>query len=184
MVILLLIGIGALVIVGRRRRTRLKERFGSEYDRTLKQSGSRGKAEANLLKREKQHDKLNLRPLSPSARRRYADDWTSLQSRFIDRPQATVADADELLLHLMADRGYPTGKFEAQADVISVDHPELVENYRVAHAVHARTAEGKATTEDLRRAVVSYRLLFDELLREESDDAPHKELVGAAFGVH
>ncbi|MGA9751741.1 MAG: hypothetical protein WBS54_08125 [Acidobacteriota bacterium] len=183
-VVLLLIGIGVLVIVGRRRRAHLKERFGSEYDRTLNHSASRGKAEADLLKREKQHDKLDLRPLSPSARQRYADDWSSLQSRFIDRPQATVADADELLLQLMADRGYPAGKFEAQADVISVDHPELVENYRVAHAVQARTAAGKASTEDLRRAVVSYRALFEELLREGNADAPHEQLVGAASGVH
>ena len=129
-------------------------------------SPNRRAAERDLREREEKHDELELRPLSEASRQRYTQQWEEMQKGFVDRPQVAVAEADELLVHLMADRGYPADRFEAQADAISVDHPDLVENYRVAHSVQERTAGGQASTEDLRRAVVSYRSLFDELLRD------------------
>jgi hypothetical protein len=161
-----IVAIAAMLIVDRRRQQHLRERFGPEYDRAVERADSRRQANRELADREKRHDALQLRPLTPGKRDRYAQEWTALQSRFVDRPQAVVAEADELLAQLMADRGYPADRFETQADAISVDHPDLVENYRVAHSVQERTAGGEASTEDLRRAVVSYRNLFDELLRD------------------
>jgi len=161
-----IVAIAAMLVVDRRRQQHLRQRFGPEYERAVERADSRRRAQQELADREKRHDALELRPLPPGARDRYAQEWTALQLRFVDRPQVAVAEADELLVHLMADRGYPADRFQAQVDAISVDHPDLVENYRMAHSVQERTAGGETSTEDLRRAVVSYRSLFDELLRD------------------
>jgi hypothetical protein len=40
----------------------------------------------------------------------------------------------------------------------------VVENYRTAHHIAQRVETGDAGTEDLRRAMIHYRALFDELL--------------------
>jgi 2-hydroxychromene-2-carboxylate isomerase len=72
----------------------------------------------------------------------------------------------------MAKRGYPMGDFERRAADISVDHPAVVSNYRAARAIALRDERGEATTEELRKAVVHYRALFQELL-EVRDPQPH-----------
>jgi hypothetical protein len=54
--------------------------------------------------------------------------------------------------------------FDQRAADISVDHPVVVENYRAAHDIALRHNRGQATTEDLRKAMVHYRSLFEELL--------------------
>ncbi len=72
--------------------------------------------------------------------------------------------ADQLVRELMLKRGYPMGDFERRAADISVDHPEVVENYRAAQTIAARDERGQADTEELRQAVVHYRVLFDEML--------------------
>ena len=48
-----------------------------------------------------------------------------------------------------------------------VDHPRVVENYRVARALSTRRDRGEAATEELRQAVVNYRKLFEDLLATE-----------------
>ena len=64
----------------------------------------------------------------------------------------------------MLKRGYPMGDFERRAADISVDHPAVVHNYRAAQAITVRAERGQASIEELRQAVVYYRVLFDELL--------------------
>ena len=64
----------------------------------------------------------------------------------------------------MQKRGYPMGDFEHRAADISVDHPGVVSNYRAAQEIRARNLRGEVDTEELRKAVVHYRALFDELL--------------------
>jgi hypothetical protein len=64
----------------------------------------------------------------------------------------------------MEKQGYPIGDFERRAGDISVDHPDVVANYRSAQAITVRDQRGAADTEELRTAVVHYRALFDELL--------------------
>jgi hypothetical protein len=77
-----------------------------------------------------------------------------------------VTDADRLLGDVMSTRGYPVGDFEQRAADISVDHPLVLENYRAAHESALRQTQGKASTEDLRQAMIHYRTLFEELVRE------------------
>ncbi len=165
---ILLIAIVAAVVawlmIQRQRSLRLKRRFGPEYDLTVSEFHSQGKAEAELLEREKRVAKLEIVPLTPADAFRFSNAWNTLQGRFIDSPKGVVAEADNLVRELMAKRGYPMGDFERMAADISVDHPTVVSTYRAAQAIAARDARGEADTEELRKAVLYYRALFDELL--------------------
>lgn len=168
--------IAAIWIGGAARRRRgLEERFGPEYERAVSRSGRR-EAEAELAEREEKRERLQIVPLDPDARERYRASWQTLQGRFVDQPSQAVGDADRLVTEVMRERGYPINDFEQRAADVSVDHPEVVENYRAAHGIYAADRDGEASTEDLRQAVVHYRALFVELLEtdqqseEVSDD--------------
>jgi hypothetical protein len=165
LILLLLVG-GAIawIVVQRQRTNRLQRRFGTEYGRTIKESGSRAKAEKELAKREDRVSGLRIVALSPAEAARFSNAWNVLQGRFVDNPKGVVAEADRLVRDLMVKRGYPMGDFELRAADISVDHPAVVSNYRAAQAIAVRDARGEADTEELRKAVVHYRTLFDELL--------------------
>ena len=88
-----------------------------------------------------------------------------MQSHFVDRPQVAVADADSMITQVMRDLGYPVDDFESNAWLISVEHANVVAKYREGHDIYTKTVEGTATTEDLRQAVLAYRTLFEELMR-------------------
>ncbi|MDX2297361.1 MULTISPECIES: hypothetical protein [Streptomyces] len=156
------------IVLDRRRRRRLRERFGSEYDRTVEEAGGRRAAEHELERREKRHDSLDVRPLDPGLADRYAREWSGVQEQFVDRPEAAVHDADRLVTALMRERGYPTDDFEQRARDLSVEHGRTLEHYRAAHEVDRLSSEHRATTEQLRGAMIHYRVLFDELLSDGS----------------
>jgi hypothetical protein len=148
----------------RRQSVRLQQRFGPEYQRIVSERGDRTKAETELMAREKRVERLNIIPLTTEDAARFSQAWGDLQSRFVDQPKGAVIDADRLVRELMVKRGYPMGDFERRAADISVHHPTVVETYRSAQAIAGRAQRGDASTEDLRKAVVYYRTLFDELL--------------------
>jgi hypothetical protein len=153
----------------RAKRTRaLQGTFGREYDRTVDEAGDRRAAERELLERQKQHDKLDIRPLPPESRDQYVRRWRSTQTRFVDDPKGAVAEADRLVQDVMQERGYPTKDFDRRVADISVDHPDLVEKYRTADGIARASERGEASTEDMRHSVRHYRALFAELL--ETDD--------------
>jgi FtsZ-interacting cell division protein ZipA len=163
-----LVALAVAALAARRRSDRLRDQFGSEYDRTVQRSDSKKDAELDLRERTQQREQLDVRPLSRAACERYAHEWELTQQRFVDHPAQAVAEADSLLTLVMRERGYPVDEdFDARADVISVDHPAVVEDYRHARAMRDRSADGAATTEDLREALVRYRSLFDELLVDD-----------------
>jgi hypothetical protein len=164
--VVVIVACASWIAVRRRRRRMLHERFGPEYDRSLESARSRREAESELAGRAKQRDELEIRPLSEGARDRYAAQWSELQGRFVDVPQVAVVEAEELTKQVMRDRGYPVDDFESQSDLVSVDHPDVVQNYRNGHDIYMKTTTGEATTEDLRRAVVAYRALFEELMTD------------------
>jgi hypothetical protein len=153
---------------------RLQQRFGPEYDRTVGELGGRTKAELELKAREKRVEHLTITPLAPAEAARFSHAWNALQGRFVDNPKEVVIQADQLVRELMLQRGYPMGDFERRAADISVDHPAVVENYRAAQAIAARDERGEADTEELRKAVVHYRVLFDEMLEvgETAQEVP------------
>jgi len=147
----------------------LQDSFGREYDRTVDQAGGRRAAERELRDRRKQHEQLDIRPLSPESRDRYIRRWQSTQSRFVDDPRGAVAEADRLVQEVMQERGYPTKDFERRVADISVDHPNLVEKYRTADGIARASEQGQASTEDMRQSVRHYRALFSELLDDDSE---------------
>jgi hypothetical protein len=177
--VILLAAIVALFVSLRQRKSqRLQRRFGPEYGRAVDDMGNRTKAESELEAREKRVGQLTITPLSANDAARFTQAWNAMQGRFVDNPKGVVIEADRLVRELMMKRGYPMGDFEHRAADISVDHPAVVENYRVAQAIAVRDERGEADTEELRKAVVHYRTLFDELLQieagsEEAPAAPH-----------
>jgi FtsZ-interacting cell division protein ZipA len=148
----------------RRRSERLAERFGPEYDATVASSEDRATAERDLEAREKRVRRLEIVELSPTQRTDYAEEWRAVQARFVDDPADAITLADRRVQEVMDVRGYPTADFEQRAADISVDHPQVVAEYRAAHAIAARYATDGAATEELRQALVHYRALFSELL--------------------
>jgi hypothetical protein len=172
LLIALVLAVAIWLIVQRQRSQRLKRRFGPEYDLTVSEFRSQAKAEAELIAREKRVARLQIMPLTPADALRFSQAWNALQSRFIDSPKGVVSDADHLVRQLMAKRGYPMGDFDSMAADISVDHPTVVANYRAAQAIAARDARGEVDTEELRKAVIYYRALFDELLGVAPDRKP------------
>jgi hypothetical protein len=143
---------------------RLHSRFGTEYDRLAAADGDRGRTEKTLHEREKRVEKLKLVPLSPEDRDRFTGAWQLEQAGFVDDPQAAVANADSLVTEVMKARGYPMGDFEQRAADISVDHSPVVTNYRMAHDIALRDKGGETSTEELRTALLHYRMLFEDLL--------------------
>jgi hypothetical protein len=143
---------------------RLREQFGPEYDRTVSERDGQREAEQELAERERKRKQLDIVPLTPEARDRYANEWRDVQTRFVDDPPGAVDEADRLVTDVMRERGYPMDDFDQRAADVSVDHPQVVENYRAAHGIYERRQSNGAGTEDLRQAFVHYRALFDELL--------------------
>jgi hypothetical protein len=173
LIAVVVIALGVLA-VRQRKAAALRQRFGPEYERAVETQEDRKAAEAELRERERQHALLDIRPLPEDMRVRFAQEWLELQDRFVDQPAEAVEAADRLVFHVMDARGYPMGDFDTQADLVSVDHPQVVENYRMAHGIHERTQARQASTEDLREALLRYRSLFEELLRASDDQAAQR----------
>jgi len=167
--LVLAIGISLWMYMQKRRTQNLRSKFGPEYDKAIGEHRDRGHAESELQQRVKRVAKFNIQPLKAEDRSRYQSDWLREQSRFVDDPRAAVHHADTLVQDVMQRRGYPVSDFDQNAIDLSVDHPRVVENYRIAHEIALRDNQGPDSTEDLRKAMVSYRALFEDLLDQTVD---------------
>jgi FtsZ-interacting cell division protein ZipA len=177
--IAIVVVIAALLYERKRKSERLRQQFGPEYDRAVRQHGDPRQAEAVLLEREKRVEKFSIRPLAPADRERYASEWAAVQKRFVDDPSMAVTQAEKLVTAVMVARGYPMGDFEQRAADISVNYPTVVQNYRSAREITLRHAQGKSSTEDLRQSMVYFRSLFDELLESPKTvkiGVPHERI--------
>jgi predicted nucleic acid-binding protein len=175
LVVLVLLALLA-VVAGRQRRSRkLKDKFGPEYERTVEEAGDRRSAEAELQDRTQRRERFEIVPLDPEARVRYIEAWRHTQAQFVDEPVEATREADRLITSVMRDRGYPIDDFEQRAADISVDHPQVVDDYRAAQAIAAANDRSEASTEDLRQALVHYRSLFEELLEDRHPDRSTEE---------
>lgn len=177
--VVIAIAVAVMVTLMRRRHTAvLRERYGTEYDHTLRTAGDADKAEALLHEREKRVAAFHIRSLSGEQRTMFIGDWRRVQALFVDDPEGALARADVLLGQVMETRGYPVSDFEQRSADLSVDHGHVVEHYRTAHTVTLRHARGQATTEDMRQAMIHYRALFDDLVNEPVGNSPaiaHRE---------
>jgi len=127
--------------------------------------GDASQAERLLVEREKRVKKLDIQPLTEVQRNEFADAWEHAQAEFVDDPTAAVTHADILVQEVMNVRGYPVVDFEQRVADISVDHPAVVQNYRLAHEIAARD-EDEVGMEELREAMLHYRALFADLLHD------------------
>ena len=162
LVVGIVVGVGVAYLFQRNRSLRLRKRFGPEYSRAVAETGDRWRAESALEHRAKRVERLHLRTLSSAEHRHFLEAWHEVQGRFVDDPNGSLLEADRLIASVMSAEGYPVADFEQRAADISVDHPEVVENYRGGHRVVE--AQGRADTEDLRQGMIHYRALFEDLL--------------------
>jgi hypothetical protein len=171
-----LIAFGVWLYYRRRTSENLKERFGPEYDNTVRQFKSQNQAETELKARQKRVSSYKIVSLPRAERDRYRETWRGVQGEFVDQPEKAVMDADRLVQEVMGRCGYPLRDFDQAAEDLSVDHPHVVENYRCAYRIAERSRHGSADTEELRQALVYYRALFDDLLQDEShrDEKPRR----------
>jgi hypothetical protein len=159
--------IAAVVILANVRKSRrLRSRFGPEYQRTVQECGTAARGEERLARLEKRVERFHIRPLEGSERGRFQETWRSVQATFVDDPQGSLLQADRLIGEIMTARGYPVSDFDQQAADLSVNHPLVVEHYRAGHEIALRHSQGRASTEDLRQAMIHYRRLFDDLVGE------------------
>jgi hypothetical protein len=162
----------AVWIVAERRRTaQLRDRFGTEYDRAVMESGDRRAGESELSDRVRRHEDFDLRPLSAAAADRYAEEWRAVQATFVDAPGSALGRADRLITSVMQERGYPMEDFDRRSADLSVDHADVIDDYRAAHAISLANDRRQASTEDLRQAMVHYRALFERMLVTDSGTA-------------
>ncbi len=163
-VIIVAVVLAALMVM---RRRALRQRFGPEYDRAVAEADNRSTAEAELRQRERRHAELQLNELTPEAKARYAQEWARVQTRFVEEPAQTVAEADQLMTRLVQERGYPTGDYDEAVAHLSVEHGHTLGHYRDAHDIYLTNERGEATTEQLRQALMHYRAIFADILGEE-----------------
>jgi hypothetical protein len=182
--VVVVMALGGMLLMQKRRSGHLQSRFGPEYERALKETGDKRKAEAELQQREKRVQKLAIRPLEPAARQRFTTDWRRIQAEFVDDPTDSLAHADVLIQEVMSTRGYPVENFEQVAADVSVDHPTVVQNYRSGHDIAVRHQRGEADTEDLRQAMIHYRELFDELVTEGAAEQRSPPSANSAKGAN
>jgi hypothetical protein len=177
LVILAVVVIAVAAVAGWR--YRLRRQFGPEYDRAVAEQHGVLRAEAELTGRHRRVRRLDIRPLSDDARRRYAADWTEIQERFVDAPQAAVMQANSLVAAVMTERGYPNADDEQAMADLSVDHAQTVGHFRAARQITGQLSDdgtyGDADTEALRQALIHYRALFADLLGEPDAAEPPLE---------
>lgn len=143
------------------RSQRLRRKFGPEYDRVVSSNGDRRAAEKELADRERRHAEFDLHPIPPEKHEKYRVEWTRIQERFVEAPVESVVQAERLVNVVVADLGYPSEGYDRQIADLSVEHANAVEHYRSAHDVRSQS---DATTDDLRKAMISYRKVLDDLL--------------------
>ena len=179
-VIALLVGGFVGVTLGRRQRTkRLQEKFGPEYDHTLHELGDQRQAEHELSARLQHVKALQIRPLSREEIEDFTIQWQETQADFVDDPLASTQRADQLIRAVMEARGYPVEDFEQQVADISVDYPDLVMDYRGLHLIAVKGREENVSTEEMRKAMVHGRALFENLIEdmEELEELDETEKV-------
>jgi hypothetical protein len=152
----------------RRRRDHLRARFGPEYDRSLRDTGSERRTEAVLADREHRVSSYHIRTLSADERAKFSDAWKRVQAKFVDDPAGAVTEGDRLVNDVMTTRGYPMTDFDRRAEDLTVEHAGVVHHYRAAREIAGRHSRHEASTEDLRQALVHYRELFADLLDERN----------------
>lgn len=162
-----LLGLALAFVRIRRRRSHLQERFGPEYHRAVSSSGTSA-AEKRLGDVERERSKLDVRALSPAARERYLSEWRQAEARFVSDPRESARAAERIVERVLEERGYPVDEDpERRVAVVAADHADIAERYRHGRSMLA-TVDGSESTENLRKAMIDFRSVFEELLESDT----------------
>jgi hypothetical protein len=174
LLVVAVLAVVAVVMAAKRRKRSdgLRDSFGSEYDRTVETTGKRRDAERELADRQKRHDQLEIRPLSSASRARYLTAWDGVQNRFVDSPVLALSEADALVTQMMSERGFPTDDVRTSADMLSVEHSSVLEDFRAGHAIEQANTTKRANTEQVRQGMLHFRKVFEELVSEQAEASP------------
>jgi len=162
--ILIVGGVLAYVFYFRQRTRRLKDEFGPEYDRAVEEIGDQKDAEEALEKRQDQLSNFQIRELLTIEKKQFLKKWRDVQAGFVEKPGGEVQEADRLVTEVMLARGYPMVQFGKRVENLSVNHPELVSQYRQAHSVAEKKHRSETSIEELRQAMINYQMIFEKLL--------------------
>jgi hypothetical protein len=174
LVLLVVVVVAVLAALAARRRKRsaeLRSTFGPEYDRTVEGSGKRRDAERELAERKERHDSLQIRPLSEASRTRYLTAWDGVQNRFIDSPVLALSEADALVTRMLGERGFPTDDTRSAADMLSVKHAGVLDDFRAGHEIEQANSTDRANTEQVRQGMLHFRRVFEELVSDRGDQS-------------
>lgn len=162
-VVVVVVAIAAVVWERRRQGRRLRRRFGPEYEREVARHDDRSAAHDELERRIAHRDEFELRELDEAEREDYTRRWLAVQRTFTHDPGRALREADEVLTALFVDIGYPSQRFDDRAADLSVDHGDVTRDYREARAVVEDVHRGTAGTEEVRRALLQYRTVFQRV---------------------
>jgi hypothetical protein len=150
----------------RTRRSHLKDRFGLEYQRAVADQGI-GSAESRLSAIESEREELHLRDLPAVTRERYLDEWRQAETRFVSDPRDAARAAERLVIRALQERGYPEDEDDQKlVSLVSADHPDVAERFRHGHEM-LEGVDGAASTENLRKAMLDFRAVLEDVLQDE-----------------
>ncbi|MBR7837211.1 hypothetical protein KDL01_28295 [Actinospica durhamensis] len=162
---------------------RLRAAFGPELDTVAQDYGSTRQVDRELRRRKKEHDALQLTPISAEDQAYYATTWEHLQGEFLDDPSLSLNSAERLVATVLKARGYPGEDEQEQLALLSVEHAGALADYRAAQQTNRRAVEDPTSipTEELRQAILSYYTLFNELIADPGaqPDAPAEGAVSS-----
>jgi len=93
------------------------------------------------------------------------------RGRFVSDPRESARAAERIVERVLEERGYPVDDdAERRAAVVAVDHSDIADRYR-----HGRTmlssVDGAEATENLRKAILDFRSVLEELLASDTKAA-------------
>ena len=160
------------------RSKKLHRQFGPEYDRMVDKFGDKQEAEETLADRLKHVKSLDLQPLAPEQKERFANEWRQTQALFVDQPYKAVRQANQLVTEVMAAKGYPVDDSEQRIADLSVNYPELIANYRQVNEIVTKNKQDGLSTEEMRQVMIHCRAVFKEVLGSKTvENTEQKEKV-------
>ena len=167
--ILIIVAIAATAVaaaVKEQRRRRLRAPLGAEYGRLVKEYGSRQAADEEVARRRREHDRLELQPISAESRQQFAAAWEHVQAGFLDDPAVALDGAARLVGAVLDARGYPGDDPAERMALASVEHGPVLGDFRAAESVaeRARSGQDGVSTEAMRVAVQQYRTVLYDLI--------------------
>ena len=157
-------------------RERSREEFGSEYERTARETGSEEEADRELRRRRGSVER-RVEPLSDERREHFEGQWGEVERVFVDNPERSIEMADRTVSDILSERRFVPDASQSDEETeksLAAMHPDVADDYREARRIRADvvarsggSSEGgseEQSTEDLRQAIGKYRAVYGRLL--------------------